>query len=370
MTESNNKVEAQKAALTDAFGGEIDPLAEFSEGFKEKEIEPFLIFKNDILDSRSIGEATLQQYDILFRQWQAHMEKEGRHPTCPNENHVKAFIEHEMEEKDNTPKVVKEKIRKLNEVYEYWVSEPIFPHPQDYNPFNLAKTKSNFEGSGTKDPPNMSVDDLADVIEETTHLRSRAIILMQLKLGVRAGELGNIKLSEISLQNQVVQDHYPEMGTHPRLEDNPNAVYIPHDREGNKSKQSRILPLDDETRRALIRYLLIRPDNGEPWIFLSHTYGTKIGNQGILKEWKKAFHPEYAETERHRGIKSHYGRHFFTSFWSHGEEINRELIKYMRGDSTSDSRDAGPSDAIDTYIHTSYSHIEDPYRENIFKFGV
>src|SRR5699024_8750415 len=110
------------------------------------------------------------------------------------------------------------------------------------------------------DPPNMSVDDLADVIEDTTHLRSRAIIIMQLKLGLRAGELGNLKLSEISLQNQVVQDHYPEMGTHPRLEDKPNAVYIPHDREGNKSQNPRALPLDDETRRALIRYLLIRPD--------------------------------------------------------------------------------------------------------------
>ncbi len=204
---------------------------------------------------------------------------------------------------------------------------------------------------------------------DITHIRDRAIVLIQLKLGLRATEVCNLKLSEIHLANSGVLNHYDEMGSVRALKNRENAVYIPHDREGNKSRRPRVLPLDDELRHALLQYLLIRPDNGEPWLFLSKNGRTQLRQKNVNVVWKDAFHPEYAETEDFRAVTSHYGRHRFTTFWRVEEDLNRELIKYMRGD-TAGSATLDDRGAIDEYIHTYYEDIEPIYRERIYKLGL
>lgn len=283
---------------------------------------------------------------------------------------MKGFAQYELEDKENHPATVKEKLRKLNEAYEYWQADLIFPHPDDYNPVKVARLKIRFDAPETKEPPRIPLDELREILSSMTSIRDQAIIVIQLKLGLRASELSNIKLAEVSLQNAEVRKHYPELGTHPMLEEYPNALYIPHDREGNKSKRPRLLPLDDETRRVLLQYLLIRPDNGEPWVFLSNNHHEKVGNQGVIAAWKNAFHPKYDETERHRAVTSHFGRHYFTTYWTVEQEANRELVKYMRGDTTARNRGDGPPGVIETYIHTYYEDIEPLYREEIFKLGI
>jgi integrase/recombinase XerD len=79
--------------------------------------------------------------------------------------------------------------------------------------------------------------------------------------------------------------------------------------------------------------------------------------------WKNAFHPEYAETDEYKSVTSHFGRHRFSTWWRVQQDVNRELVKYMRGDKLgSDSREA-----IDTYLHTLFEDIEELYRENIYR---
>lgn len=196
------------------------------------------------------------------------------------------------------------------------------------------------------------------------------MVVMQLKLGLRASELANIRLSELSLSNSTAQQHYEELGTHEILEGRENAVYIPCDRERNKSRRPRVLPIDDELRRVLLRYLLVRPDNGASGLFLSKSDHEPITHRAVNSVWKDYFHPEYAETKRYRPVTSHYGRHYFTTFWTVEQELNRELVKYMRGDTTSRNPGDGPPGAIETYIHTYYEDIEPVYRERIFKLNV
>ncbi|MDY7082987.1 MAG: tyrosine-type recombinase/integrase, partial [Halobacteria archaeon] len=146
---------------------------------------------------------------------------------------------------------------------------------------------------------------MREVVGEITHIRDRAIVMLQLKLGLRATEVCNIKLSELHIDNRDLRNHYEQLGTASRLNDRENVLYIPHDREGNKSRRPRLLPLDDETRGALVRYLLIRPDIEEPWLFLSKNGRKQLRAKNINEVWKDAFHPEYAETEEHRAITSH-----------------------------------------------------------------
>lgn len=361
--------DAQRAELAEAFGQDLDPLAEYETTFRQTDVDPFTLFEAEVLSTRDIATRTLDDYDRLFRQWREFMEDQGRHPACPNEDHVKGFARYELDTKGNHPNTVKEKLRKLNDTYTYWQDDPTFPHPQDYNPVNLAKSKVSFSTPDKKEPPRIPLDDLRDVLDGVTHVRDRAIIALQLKLGLRATEVCNIKISEVDIQNADLQDHYSKLGSHPMLEGLENAIYIPHDREGNKSQRPRLLPLDDELRRVLLRYLLIRPDNGKPWMFLSMTRHKQLRKKDINQPWKRAFHPEYAETEQHTAVTSHYGRHYFTTYWRVEENLNRELIKYMRGD-TAGSISIQERGAIDEYIHTYFEDIRDLYLENIYKLSM
>jgi len=202
-----------------------------------------------------------------------------------------------------------------------------------------------------------------------THVRDRAVIACQLKLGLRATELCNIKLSEITIENSELQRHYPELGTHSALDKIENAIYISHDRDGNKSRRPRVLPLDDELRRVLLRYLLTRPDTGSEWLFLSHTTYAQMHREYVSAIWEDAFHPEYEESEDYAAVTSHFGRHRFTTYWRVEQDLNRELIKYMRGD-TAGARNIEERGAIDEYIHTYYEDVESIYRESIYKLNI
>lgn len=369
LPDTGAATETQRAELAAAFGQNLDPLAEYETTFQQADADPFALFKAEVLSTRDIADRTRDSYNRVFRQWREFMREQGRHPACPSESHVKAFARYELDTKDNHPDTVKEKLRKLNNVYAYWQDDPTFPHPQDYNPVSLAEKKITFAEVESKEPPRIPLSELRDILEGVTHVRDRAIMAIQLKLGLRATEVCNLKLSEIDIQNTDLRKHYPELGSDPRLEGRQNAVYVPHDRDGNKSQRPRLLPLDDELRRVLLRYLLIRPDNNEPWVFISLTRHEQLQKQDINPPWKEAFHPEYAETEQRRAVTSHYGRHYFTTHWRVEKDLNRELIKYMRGD-TAGSASIQERGAIDEYIHTYYEDIVDTYRENIFKLNL
>lgn len=364
-----NNADTQRAEIAAAFGQNLDPLGEYEATFEAMDAEPFDLFWADVMSTKDRSQRTLNGYERTFRQWRDFMEEQGRHPACPGEAHVKAFIRRELEERNNTLGTVKNKLHRLNRAYRYWQDDPAFPHPQDYNPITLAKSKMDFSEDPKKEPPRIPVEDLRDVLADVTHIRDRAIIVTQLKLGLRATEVCNLKLSEVAIENAEAKRHYTDMGTHSALEGRQNAFYIPHDREGNKSQRPRVLPLDDEMRRVLLRYLLIRPAIDSPWVFLSkNTYG-QLHREYVSDVWTEAFHPEYEETERHTAVSSHFGRHRFTTYWQVEKDVSRELVKYMRGD-TAGSADINERGAIDEYIHTYYEDIETLYRENIYKLGV
>jgi len=355
--------------LAEAFDRELDPLAQYAETFEDTEIDPFKVYVDNRLSTKDLSNSAVNEYHRTFREWRAFMEREDRHPACPNETHVAGFIDYLRDERGNAGGTVQNRLMYLNAAYQYWQKDAAFPHPQDYNPIDLAKETVDLNDDGPKEPPRLTTDELREKIQEITHIRDRAMVLMQLKLGLRASEVCNIKLSEIHLPNSDVRDHYTQMGTATALRDRESVVYIPHDRERNKSRRPRMLPLDDELRAALLRYLLIRPDNDEPWLFLSKNQRVKLRHKHLNEVWKSVFHPEYAETEEHRAVTSHYGRHYFTTFWRVEQDLNRELIKYMRGD-TAGSATFEDMGAIDEYIHTYFEDIEPVYRENIFKLNL
>ena len=104
-----------------------------------------------------------------------------------------------MEEKDNAASTVTNKFQQLNTAYNYWQDHPDLPHPQDYNPFQLVRSKVDLSDDGKKEPPRLTTDELRDILADVTNVRDRAVITCQLKLGLRGTELCNIKLSEVTI---------------------------------------------------------------------------------------------------------------------------------------------------------------------------
>jgi integrase/recombinase XerD len=315
MTDSiESETDDQRRALAATFDQPLDPLAEAASVFDETGIDPFALFQTEVLGQRNLASSTKRQYESVFEEWRAHMNRHERHPVCPNPEHVEAYIRWQTAPESeggrgNCNRTVEGKLSKLNYVYEYWQQDAAFPHPDGYNPISLAKARVPLPVRKTKEHRRISVAELREMIQSVPDLRARTIIGIQLKLGLRAGEVANLRLSELRMDGTEAARHYREMGTHDRLKDYREVLYIPsrYEREGNKSGRPRLLPIDDELGNLLERYLLVRPDNGEPWLVLSQKSHTRMTSKGINGVWKDAFHPQYAETDEHRPLTSSHG---------------------------------------------------------------
>ena len=367
---TNIDADAERAATAETFDRDTDPLAAFEAGMRGR--RPFAAFVAEVLLPDDPAPGTLEDYTRTFEQWEEFMAEHGRHPACPSEAMVRAFIRHRIDDVGNTGETARSKVRQLRRAYRYWQDDAAYPHPTDFDPFSLALEKERFGDAGEPlKPPRIPIPTLRAHVGRLTHIRDRAIVVTMLKLGLRSGELCNMELRDVNLTHSGLREHYPELGSHPALADYQaeNAVYIPsrYERDGNKSKRARLMPLDDELERLLRRWLLIRPDDGEPWVFLSKGNHKKLdSDKDPTRLWKEAFHPEFDGSDgRSRPVTSHYGRHRFTTWWTVEMDTNRELVKYMRGDVLDE--EATHREAIDAYVHTYYEDIRDVYLGRIFR---
>lgn len=358
--------------IADAFDRTIDPLAKFDDKFKAIESDPFQLWLDEAVYDSDYVDRTIVAIERRVDQWCNFMwSRYDRHPVVPTTEHVKEFGKYYLNERHNSDGTVAAKLSTLDQAYSYFQNEPSFPHPENYSPFESGKDKLNLSEDDPKDFYPIPLDDLREFINtEVKHIRDCALIIIQIKLGLRASEVSNIKLSEIHLTNSELQDHYDTLGTDPVLSGRPNAIYIPHTRDMNKSKRPRVLPLDEELRRVLIEYLLCRPDNDRPWLFLSKSGARKMDHTNINDVWKKYFRPKYGPTEEYRGVSSHYGRHRFTTWFRIEKRWQRDRLKYLRGDLQSGGELKSTREAIDSYIHARYEDIEDQFRRDLYKFNI
>jgi integrase/recombinase XerD len=322
------------------------------------------------------AEGTIYNYELTFRDWREYMYGEhDRHPACPNKEHVLGFID--LMRETNKPSTTGKIISRLHEAYKWWQVSDDFKYDLDYDPFEAALMERNLkdtkEEHKTKSPPYVTLDDVREVVHGIKHIADRAIVGLQLKLGCRSGELANIRISEIRLSHEFIGESYPMLGSHRRLREYPDAILIPHNRKGNKRERSTVIPLDEEARKLLIGWLLVRPDvpdpdhPDDPRLFMTHK-GKPLAVNDIHYIWSKYWWPEYEQPEdgQYRSITPSFARHRFSTYWqSDLTGINREYVKYLRGDVTEAGLGKSP-DALDHYIHTFYEDVEEVYRNRMY----
>jgi integrase len=370
MSEDDQSVTDQRRQIGDRFGRAADPLEQYHEDFVAMQadgVEPFEMFLDDIVRDSYRKESTVGEYERAIRHFKEFVAQQGRHPACASDTHVIEFAEFEFEQRENGKSTVKTKLQKVNKAYKYFQNENVFPHSKGYNPIDSAWVKIPWPEEVEKEYPKVTREEMREIVADITHVFKRTVILIGLKLGMRQGEIRNVQLQDIHIENAELQDHYPELGTHRRLDGRKNAIYIPpeYERSGNKSEYPRILPLDEEMRRVLTQYLLVRPDCGEPWVFLSQTHHERIRDKdGINRHWREQVRPHIDTAEYEKALTSHFGRHWFSTYWKMENPMEKEYVQYMRGDKIGDGREG---DTIDEYLHAYYPDIEDRYRSEIYK---
>lgn len=234
------------------------------------------------------------------------------------------------------------------------------------------KREGDLKGEEPDDYPKLTLDDVVEVVEGIKHIGERALTVTQLKTGIRSTELSNIRFEHIHVTNPDVLSHYDEMGTHDQLDGIVNAVYIPPEDKmpGNKREMPTVIPLDDEVRRVLIDWLLIRPDNGDEHVFLTQK-GKPMSKSNLRHIWTKHWWPEYEydKEDEFRSITPHFSRHWMSTWLRVKADMSEPLVQYLRGDKQGPDI-GGSRSAFHRYIHTHYEDVEEEYRDRIFRLGI
>jgi integrase/recombinase XerD len=371
---SMDDLQKKKQQAAQQFGLETDPLAKYETKCESLPLDPFDAFLEEMEYGRGKDEQTIQRKERVVRQWREWMGEQGRHPACPNEDHVKGFIQWRRE-LGNAENTISRKVGILASIYNYWTNEDWLPHDSDYHPVRQGRSKVNLSldpEDEQEDYPRISLETHRERVSEINHIRDKAIVVLQLKLGLRAGEVANIRLQDFHIHNQrdQLREHYPEMGTHDKLDGHRDAIYVPpsFERGGNKSDRPRTLPLDEEARTVLLRYLLIRPDVDEPELFLSKKSFVGLRPEDVTLTWARHY-DEFDKDEDTRNVRSHYGRHFFTTHFEIEKQWPTQRVQWMRGDKLQNS-DWANRQSIDHYLHQYYPDVEQRYRDQVFSLKV
>jgi site-specific recombinase XerD len=259
----------------------------------------------------------------------------------------------------------------LHRFYAYLMQAGVF----DANPMTLVMEE--MDESIDTDPARREIDvpTMRSFVSGIGHPLDEALVVTLLKTGMRVGELCNLDMRDLYLDDEEVESAY---GVIPRahLDGRPDSLYVPSDPSrgssyngeersaSNKRKRDTVVPVDAELRVTLKRWLAVRPDTRSPAdpLFLStrDRWGERVTPKMVRSV--VADHAEGRGWHRSGGgaeenVTPHYFRHFFTTHLR-DRTGDRGIVKYLRGDVA--------SDVIDTYTHNWGDRVRQVYETNIY----
>lgn len=360
---------------------ESDPLADFEEGLQEADKCPIRVYIEHEVYNEPNVETTIRQKANRILEWKEFMEPFDRYPACPNTNHVQLFIDKELDVGNSKPTILK-KLRALANMFDHWSTIGHMPHgtgkAAGFNPFEKAKVlkmdELNERGKNKqKARHDISVEKIGHKLRSVKNTLNRTFLTTQFKYGTRAGQTANVKLSDVQLDHEGLNELYPELGSNPWVKKfEGDLIYFPstNEREGGKSERPILMPIDSELRQLLIRYLEIRTPNEDSYLFVNDSNGNELTTKCINRRmWIPVFDDEFPETSDYRAVRSHFARHRFVTHWMKDVGINPVLLAYMRGDESNHYTNFELG-SIDDYIHTYLDDVRDDYLSDIYYFNV
>ncbi|NIB99312.1 tyrosine-type recombinase/integrase [Halobacterium sp. R2-5] len=315
------------------------------------------------------SERTCEAYGRVLREFEAFLAETATTPAEADRRDCLAWV-HELRG-DHADSTVATYASYLNRFYGYMTQVGEF----DGNPMTLV-TQEMDEAIDT-DPTRreISIPGMRAFVDGVTHPLDRAVMLTLLKTGVRVGELCNLDLRDVALDEPRVSEAY-DLGTRPQLEGHPDTLFVDPDvsrgevangeerTASNKRKRATLVPVDGELKAALVRWLAIRPDTPSPAEPLFASTRDAWG-QRLTPEMVRSAVREHAEREgwyrsgadAAENVTPHYFRHFFTTHLR-DRTGDRGIVKYLRGDVA--------DDVIDTYTHNWGDRVRRVYLDYIY----
>ena len=244
----------------------------------------------------------------------------------------------------------------------------------DDDPMALVVEEMDESIDANPDRREISVQRMRTFVSDVAHPLDRALTVTLLKTGVRVGELSNLDLRDLYLDDDAVRSAY-DVPPRPAIDERPDSLYVPSEpargstyngeerSASNKRKRSTVIPVDEELKRVLRAWLAIRPDTpspAEPLFASTAEWGRRV-TPSMVRSIVTG-HAETAGWHRPGGgaeenVTPHYFRHFFTTHLR-DRTGDRGVVKYLRGDVA--------DDVIDTYTHNWGGQVRDVYERHVY----
>jgi integrase len=330
--------------------------------------DPIAYFIED-LTYHGKTERTRESYERVLRRFEVFLDGETA-PASATHRDCMAFV-HSLRG-DVADSTVATYAAYLHRFYGYMTEVGVF----EGNPMTLVMEE--MDETVDKDPArrDVSIPAMREFVAGIRHPLHRALVVTLLKTGMRVGELCNLDLRDLALDDEEVASAY-ELGTRPALADRPNSLYVTPDATvgeplhgevrtaSNKRKRATVIPVDDELARTLKRWLAVRPDgpsDAEPlFVGTAEGWGERLDPQAVRHVVER--YARDAGWYRTGGgaaenVTPHYFRHFFTTHLR-DRTGDRGVVKYLRGDVA--------DDVIDTYTHNWGDQVRETYEANVYR---
>jgi len=148
-----------------------------------------------------------------------------------------------------------------------------------------------------KDPArrDVSIPAMREFVAGIRHPLHRALVVALLKTGMRVGELCNLDLRDLAIDDEEVRETFA-LGTRPALADRTRCTshrrrWAGEELNGeartasNKRKRATVIPIDDELMGTLKRWLAVRPDgpsSADPlFVGTAEGWGERLDPQAV-----------------------------------------------------------------------------------------
>ncbi|WP_255196137.1 tyrosine-type recombinase/integrase [Halorarius litoreus] len=314
-------------------------------------------------------ERTREAYERVLRDFETFVQTErGTSLSAASQRECMAWV-HALRG-ERSPSTIATYAAYLNRFYGYMVQVGAF----DSNPMTLVVEE--MDESIDTDPARREImlPAMREFVHGIRHPPDRAVVVTLLKTGVRVGELCNLDLRDLYLDDPEVAEAY---GTAHRggLDGRPDSLFVSNEpsrgavvngeerTESNKRKRSTVIPVDEELKGVLKRWLAVRPDArtpAEPLFCSTSEWGRRL-TIGMVGQTVSSYASDAgwyrAGGGAEENVTPHYFRHFFTTHLR-DRTGDRGVVKYLRGDVA--------SDIIDTYTHNWGDRVREVYEANIY----
>ena len=299
-------------------------------------------FKEDCL-TRGLTLETTRRYLSSLKIFNKYLEENGRQILKTDRENLTSFINYLRNDRNVSQRTIEMYFAAMASFFgfleyeRYIAKNPVLEVRKRY----LRRYKDNDDGQTRK---LISIDEMAKLINSTMNVRSRAIIALLAKTGIRRKELIQLDVNDIDWVDQSI-----------RLKPTPKRT-------------NRTVFFDDETAIILHRCIRSSEETRNKFktkaLFISNN-GSRLNRNGVYlavtrpAEKIGLHNPDSDRMEDH--FSPHCCRHWFTTHLRKAG-MPREFIQELRGDVR--------KEAIDIYDHIDLKELRESYLANIPLMGI